>query len=196
MENLPDATLIIHDINQEIPGLVASGEADVMITEIMEAGYYVGQDSRLAAPLGTISGKTVNVEAGRMGEQSAKGQRKINEVGDHIRNIRVKIDDPFVNISQERRGKHGFADGACLEQHIRTDGKVLSEASGAQAEGLDGIAVCNRDAYAVPFPAPDPQYAAYVSTVKSILTRTETWSRCAPRTWAKWAICSPAWWCS
>ena len=50
-ENLPDASLIIHDINQEIPGLVASGEADVMITEIMEAGYYVGQDSRLAAPL-------------------------------------------------------------------------------------------------------------------------------------------------
>lgn len=50
-ENLPDATLIIHDVNQEIPGLVASGEADVMITEVMEAGYYVGQDSRLAAPL-------------------------------------------------------------------------------------------------------------------------------------------------
>lgn len=50
-ENLPDATLIIHDVNQEIPGLVASGEADVMITETMEAGYYVGQDHRLAAPL-------------------------------------------------------------------------------------------------------------------------------------------------
>ena len=50
-ENLPDATLIIHDVNQEIPGLVAAGEADVMITEVMEAGYYVGQDSRLAAPL-------------------------------------------------------------------------------------------------------------------------------------------------
>ncbi len=50
-ENLPNATLIIHDVNQEIPGLVASGEADVMITEIMEAGYYVGQDSRLVAPL-------------------------------------------------------------------------------------------------------------------------------------------------
>ena len=50
-ENLPDATLIIHDINQEIPGLIASGEADVMITEVMEAGYYVGQDDRLAAPL-------------------------------------------------------------------------------------------------------------------------------------------------
>ena len=50
-ENLPDATLIIHDVNQEIPGLIAAGEADVMITETMEAGYYVGQDNRLAAPL-------------------------------------------------------------------------------------------------------------------------------------------------
>lgn len=50
-ENLPDAALIIHDVNQEIPGLVASGEADVMITEVMEAGFYVGQDDRLAAPL-------------------------------------------------------------------------------------------------------------------------------------------------
>ncbi len=50
-ENLPDATLMIHDVNQEIPGLVASGEADIMITEIMEAGYYTGQDPRLAAPL-------------------------------------------------------------------------------------------------------------------------------------------------
>ena len=50
-ENLPDAALIIHDVNQEIPGLVAAGEADVMITEIMEAGYYAGQDSRLAAPM-------------------------------------------------------------------------------------------------------------------------------------------------
>ena len=50
-EKLPDAELIIHEVNQEIPGLIAAGEADVMITEIMEAGYYVGQDSRLAAPL-------------------------------------------------------------------------------------------------------------------------------------------------
>lgn len=50
-ENLPDAVLIIHEVNQEIPGLVAAGEADVMITETMEAGFYVGQDNRLAAPL-------------------------------------------------------------------------------------------------------------------------------------------------
>lgn len=50
-ENLPQATLIIHDVNQDIPALVAGGEADIMITEIMEAGYYVGRDERLAAPL-------------------------------------------------------------------------------------------------------------------------------------------------
>lgn len=50
-ENLPDATLIIHETNQEIPGLIAEGEADVMITEIMEAGFYAGKDERLAAPL-------------------------------------------------------------------------------------------------------------------------------------------------
>ena len=50
-ENLPNATLMVYDKNEEIPSLIASGEADVMITEIMEAGYYVGQDSRLAAPL-------------------------------------------------------------------------------------------------------------------------------------------------
>ncbi len=50
-ENLPNAALIIHQVNQEIPGLIAAGAADVMITEVMEAGFYVGQDSRLAAPL-------------------------------------------------------------------------------------------------------------------------------------------------
>ena len=50
-ENLPNAQLTIHETNEEIPGLIAEGEADVMITEIMEAGYYAGLDDRLAAPL-------------------------------------------------------------------------------------------------------------------------------------------------
>ena len=49
--NLPHAALTIHPVNEEIPGLVASGRADVMITEILEAEYYVSQDQRLAAPL-------------------------------------------------------------------------------------------------------------------------------------------------
>ena len=50
-KHLPHAILIIHPVNEEIPGLIAAGKADVMITEIMEAAYYCSQDQRLAAPL-------------------------------------------------------------------------------------------------------------------------------------------------
>ena len=50
-ENLPQATLIVYDKNEEIPSQVAEGNADVMITEITEAPYYVTADPRLAAPL-------------------------------------------------------------------------------------------------------------------------------------------------
>ncbi|WP_051525035.1 transporter substrate-binding domain-containing protein [Segatella albensis] len=42
---------MIHPKNEEIPTLIAEGVADVMITEITEAPYYVQTDSRLAAPL-------------------------------------------------------------------------------------------------------------------------------------------------
>lgn len=73
-ENLPDATLIIHEVNQEIPGLIASGAADVMITEIMEAGYYVAQDSRLAAPL--IHAPFTN---GQLGALMPKGSEDLLE---------------------------------------------------------------------------------------------------------------------
>lgn len=48
---LPRADLTIHDVNQQIPALIASGAADVMITETVEAGYYSSHDSRLCAPL-------------------------------------------------------------------------------------------------------------------------------------------------
>ena len=50
-KHLSRAILIIHPVNEEIPGLIASGKADVMITEIMEAAYYCSKDKRLAAPL-------------------------------------------------------------------------------------------------------------------------------------------------
>ena len=50
-ENLTHATITIHQRNEEIPSLIAEGKADVMITEITEAPYYVKTDSRLAAPL-------------------------------------------------------------------------------------------------------------------------------------------------
>jgi len=50
-ENLTHANIIVHQKNEEIPTLVAEGAADVMITEITEAPYYVQTDTRLAAPL-------------------------------------------------------------------------------------------------------------------------------------------------
>ena len=50
-ENLPHCHLIVHERNEEIPAKVAEGEADVMITEITEAPWYVQNDTRLAAPL-------------------------------------------------------------------------------------------------------------------------------------------------
>ena len=50
-EHLTHATIIVHQKNEEIPALIAEGKADVMITEITEAPYYVQSDPRLAAPL-------------------------------------------------------------------------------------------------------------------------------------------------
>jgi cyclohexadienyl dehydratase len=50
-ENLPHATIIVWQKNEEIPSQVAEGHADVMITEITEAPWYVQNDPRLAAPL-------------------------------------------------------------------------------------------------------------------------------------------------
>lgn len=51
LANLPDATLLVHPQNAEIPGLIAEGKADVMITETMEARRYVRDNAKLAAPL-------------------------------------------------------------------------------------------------------------------------------------------------
>ena len=50
-EQLSHAKLVVHERNEEIPTLVAQGEADVMVTEITEAPYYIATDTRLAAPL-------------------------------------------------------------------------------------------------------------------------------------------------
>ena len=49
--NLTHATISVWQKNEEIPSLIADGKADVMITEITEAPYYVQADTRLAAPL-------------------------------------------------------------------------------------------------------------------------------------------------
>ena len=50
-EKLTHATIIVYDKNEEIPNQVAEGNADVMITEITEAPWYIKNDPRLAAPL-------------------------------------------------------------------------------------------------------------------------------------------------
>lgn len=49
--NLKQAKLIVHQQNAEIPARIAEGEADIMITEVVEANHYVRLDKRLAAPL-------------------------------------------------------------------------------------------------------------------------------------------------
>lgn len=50
-DSLKHATIIVFEQNEEIPNRIAEGDADVMITEITEAPWYVQNDSRLAAPL-------------------------------------------------------------------------------------------------------------------------------------------------
>ena len=50
-ERLTHATIMVYDRNEEIPNQVAEGKADMMITEITEAPWYVQNDPRLAAPL-------------------------------------------------------------------------------------------------------------------------------------------------
>lgn len=50
-QSLSTATIVVHQKNEEIPTKIAEGYADIMITEITEAPWYVKNDSRLAAPL-------------------------------------------------------------------------------------------------------------------------------------------------
>ena len=49
LENLKAAQVSTHDKNAEIPGLIAEGKGDVMITETYEALHYSKADSRLHA---------------------------------------------------------------------------------------------------------------------------------------------------
>lgn len=49
LENLKQAQVSTHDKNAEIPGLIAEGKGDVMITETYEALHYAKAEPRLAA---------------------------------------------------------------------------------------------------------------------------------------------------
>ncbi|SFH85912.1 cyclohexadienyl dehydratase [Selenomonas ruminantium] len=49
--NLKKAKLIVHQDNADIPQQVAEGNADIMITETVEAARYIERNDKLAAPL-------------------------------------------------------------------------------------------------------------------------------------------------
>ena len=96
-ENLTHATIIVHQKNEEIPTLVAEGAADVMITEITEAPYYVQADSRLAAPL---LDKPFN--HGEIGVLMQKGQEDLLQMVNNI--IRQMKSDGSLRKLHEKYG--------------------------------------------------------------------------------------------
>ena len=84
-ENLTHATIIVHQKNEEIPSLIAEDKADVMITEITEAPYYVQTDTRLAAPL--LNNPFTH---GEIGVLMRKGQEDLLQlVNDAIRQMKA-----------------------------------------------------------------------------------------------------------
>lgn len=50
-ENLKKAKIVVHEKNAEIPAKIAKGEADIMITETVEALRYLKELDGIAAPL-------------------------------------------------------------------------------------------------------------------------------------------------
>ena len=98
-DNLTHAIIIVHPNNEEIPSLIADGKADVMITEITEAPYYVQTDSRLAAPL-----LNVPFTHGEIGVLMRKGQDDLLVLVNGVIR-RMKADGSL----QRLREKYGLA---------------------------------------------------------------------------------------
>ena len=96
-ENLTHATIIVHQKNEEIPTLVAEGMADVMITEITEAPYYVQTDTRLAAPL-----LNEPFNHGEIGVLMRKGQEDLMELVNDV--IRRMKSDGSLRLLHEKYG--------------------------------------------------------------------------------------------
>ncbi len=96
-ENLTHATIVVHQKNEEIPMLVAEGRADVMITEITEAPYYVRSDSRLAAPL-----MNAPFTHGEIGILMQKGQEDLLQMVNNI--IRQMKSDGSLRKLHEKYG--------------------------------------------------------------------------------------------
>ena len=95
--NLTHAAIIVHQKNEEIPTLIAEGKADVMITEITEAPYYVQTDQRLAAPL-----LNEPFTHGEIGVLMRKGQEDLLQLVNDV--IRQMKSDGFLRLLHEKYG--------------------------------------------------------------------------------------------
>ena len=95
--NLTHATIIVHQKNEEIPKLIAEGKADVMITEITEAPYYVQTDPRLAAPL-----LNKPFTHGEIGVLMRKGQEDLLQLVNDV--IRQMKSDGSLRLLHEKYG--------------------------------------------------------------------------------------------
>jgi ABC-type amino acid transport substrate-binding protein len=96
-ENLTHANIIVHQKNEEIPALIAEGAADVMITEITEAPYYVQTDQRLAAPL-----LNAPFTHGEIGVLMQKGQEDLLQMVNNV--IRQMKSDGSLRKLHEKYG--------------------------------------------------------------------------------------------
>ena len=96
-EKLTHAKIVVHPKNEEIPTLVAEGAADLMITEITEAPYYVKTDTRLAAPL-----LNAPFTHGEIGVLMQKGQEDLLQMVNNI--IRQMKSDGTLRKLHEKYG--------------------------------------------------------------------------------------------
>ena len=96
-ENLTHAKIVVHQKNEEIPALIAEGAADVMITEITEAPYYVQTDQRLAAPL-----LNAPFTHGEIGVLMQKGQEDLLQMVNNV--IRQMKSDGSLRKLHEKYG--------------------------------------------------------------------------------------------
>ena len=96
-ENLTHANIVVHQKNEEIPTLIAEGAADVMITEITEAPYYVQTDARLAAPL-----LNAPFTHGEIGVLMQKGQEDLLQMVNNV--IRQMKSDGSLRKLHEKYG--------------------------------------------------------------------------------------------
>ena len=95
--NLTHANIVVYQKNEEIPTLVAESAADVMITEITEAPYYLKTDTRLAAPL-----LNAPFTHGEIGVLMQKGQEDLLQMVNNV--IRQMKSDGSLRKLHEKYG--------------------------------------------------------------------------------------------